>query len=59
MLIFIQLHWLPIAKCIKLKIFLPTFKALHDESPSHTKFPPDPYKKPVVIIWPSFKMRLL
>jgi hypothetical protein len=30
-----ELHWLPIAECIKFKILLITFKALHDQAPSY------------------------
>ena len=32
-----QLHWLPIAKCITFKTVLFTFKGLHDLSPSDIK----------------------
>ena len=35
--ILIDLHWLPIAERIKFKIFLLTFKALHEQSPIYVK----------------------
>ena len=35
--ILIYLHWLPIAKRIKFKILLLTFKALHEQSPIYIK----------------------